>query len=334
MRQIFQKGMGYIISLFVVAIYFVMSYLTITDWELKSAQTIVEGLLLFISSVIVYTSLTKQGIINGRSNKKYIETLEAHLIVKKKIMPNIRYLQPWLNKDYVNLLKIGRTVYVDSAGYDYKDVFDETGKIKVDFKVEKPKFAENLQKPRLKALKKLFWLMFSDEMKFYRMQKKFIKKAQKYKVTRHTVSTLMSIDADTDPNNFGISEREYMKRQTSSNVISRLIFSFLSPSISVVFNGFNLETLFVQLLSVMLVLTSALSSMFASYFFMIRNHREKIIKTINKLEEFDNADLSEFKEKENERICSEKSICTQSPVVEEIRTEPLTRENSDVCSNT
>lgn len=337
MKHIFQKTMGYIIALLVVVMYFVMSYLIITDWKMNSAKTIVEGLLLFVSAVMVYSSLTKQGILNGRNDSKYIETLTSHLTTKKKILSKIKYLQPWLDKDYLNLLKIGRTVFIDSAGYSYSEVFTENGKINTDFKVEKPKFAENSQKCRLRPLKKLFWWMFGEEWKFYRMRRNFIRQAKRYKITRHTVSSVVNIDADSDPNNFGISEKEYLKRQNGTNIISRLVFSFLLPSVTFTFNGFSVETLLVQTISIMLVIISALVSMFAAYFFMVRTHRETIIKMVNKLEEFDNADLTEFKndkEKEDERIHSEKSVCTESPMVEEIRTEPQSREDGDVCSNT
>lgn len=338
MKHIFQKSMGYIIAFLVVVMYFVMSYLIIKDWKMNSAKTIVEGLLLFISAVMVYSSLTKQGILNGRSDQKYIETLTSHINTKKKILPKIKYLQPWLTKDYLSLLKIGRTVFVDSAGYDYKDVFYEDGKVNKKFKVEKPTFKDFSPKTKCKTLRRFFRWIFSQEWKDYREQKKYIKKAKRYKVTRLTVSSVVNIDADEDPNKFGITEKEFLRRQNGSNIIIRLVFSFLLPSVTFAFNGFSKEVLMVQAISVLMIIISALVSMFAAYFFMIRTHRGTIIKMVNKLEEFDNADLQEFKDKEKEkedaRIRSEEPILTQSNMVEEIRTEPLAGEDNSVCGNT
>lgn len=337
MKHIFQKSMGYIVAGMCVLMYFVFSYLIVSDWSINSAKTIMEGLLIFASSVMVYSSLTKQGILNGRSEPKYIETQETHLKAKQKILPKIKYLQSWLDKDYRTLMKVGRTVFTDSAGYDYSEVFTEDGKFVDGFKVEKPKFEPFPSKTKFKLLRRMWRFIFSEEWKLYREKKRYIQKVRHYKITRLTVSKVVNIDADEDPNNFGISEKVYLKKQMGSNIVSRLIFSFMIPSVSFAFNGFNIETFLVQLLSVMLIVISSLVSMFSAYFFIVRTHRGSIIKMINKIEEFDNADLTEFKndkEKEDERIHSEKSVCTESPMVEEIRTEPQSGEDGDVCSNT
>ncbi|MBR2385668.1 hypothetical protein IKA92_07495 [bacterium] len=339
MKHLFSKSMGYIIAALVVVFYFVLSYLVVEGWELNSATTIIEGSLLFVSAVIVYSSLTKQGILNGRSNDKYIETVKTHITTKQKIFPKVKYLQSWLDKNYNQLMKIGRQTFVDSAGYDYSQVFTEDGKIVSDFKVEKPKPMEFKRKwwPPIKWVAKLGRFIWGEDWKIYRMRKAFIRKAKHYKITRLTVSSVVNIDAEDDPNDFGITEKQYLKRENSKNIIFRFLFSFLLPSATFAFNGFNVETLFVQMLSILLIIISALFSMFGSYFFIVRTHRGTIIKIVNKLEEFDNADLTEFKtqkEKKDERICSEKSICEQSNVVEEIQQQPINGEVDSLRGNT
>lgn len=336
MKHIFQKSMGYIVAALVVAMYFVFSYLVIKDWSINSAKTIVEGLLIFISSVMVYSSLTKQGILNGRSEPKYIETQESHLKSKQKILPKIKYLQAWLDKDYKTLMKVGRTVYTDSAGYDYDEVFTEDGKLIESFRVKKPTFEPYPAKTKFKLIRRIWRFLFGEEWKLYRSRKKYINHAKHYKVTRLTVSNVVNIDADEDPNKLGLTEKQYLKRQNGSNIAGRLVFSFLIPSVSFAFNGFNMETFLVQLMSVMLVVISSLASMFSAYFFIVREHRGSIIKMINKLEEFDNADIKEFEEeKKNERICAKESIQSESNVVEEIRTEPQdsSGQSGDICCN-
>lgn len=337
MKQLFSKSMGYIIAVLVVVFYFVLSYLVVECWELNSAKTILEGSLLFISAVIVYSSLTKQGILKGRGNDKYIETVKSHITAKQKIFPNVKHLQAWLDKNYYQLLKIGRQTFISSAGYNYEEVFSEDGKIITTFKVKKPeamKFNRKWWKP-IKCFAKLGRFICGEDWKVYRMCKSYIKKAKHYKITRLTVSSVINIDAEEDPNNFGITEKQYLKRENSKNIIFRLIFSFLLPSVTFAFNGFSIETLFVQMISILLILISATFSMFGAYFFMVKTHRETIIKIVNKLEEFDNADLTEFKneEKKDERIHTKESVCSQSSMVEEIRTESHIGENSDLCGN-
>jgi len=339
MKHLFSKSMGYIIAALVVVFYFVLSYLTIDSWVMNSAKTIVEGSLLFISAVIVYSSLTKQGILNGRSNDKYIETVKSHITTKQKIFPKVKHLQSWLDKNYNQLMKIGRQTFVDSAGYDYNEVFTDDGKLISTFKVDKPEPMQFKRKwwAPIKWFAKLGRFIWGEDWKIYRMRKAFIRKAKHYKITRLTVSSVINIDAEDDPNDFGITEKQYLKRENGKNIIFRFIFAFLLPSVTFAFNGFNVETLFVQMVSILMIIISALFSMFGSYFFIVRTHRGTIIKIVNKLEEFDNADLEEFKvqkEKKDERICSKKSICEQSNVVEEIQQQPINGEADSLRSDT
>ena len=101
------------------------------------------------------------------------------------------------------------------------------------------------------------------------------------------VSDLLNINASRDPNNFGITESQYTKKQSGLSIASRLLFSVLLQSISFGFYGFNVATFLTQLLNVVLILLSAFFAMFNAYSFMVKTHRETIIKKINKLEEFE-----------------------------------------------
>lgn len=311
MKDFIQRNMGYFIAGIVCVLYFMMSYLIIDGWQLNSAKVAIEGSLLFICAYMVNNSLIKQGLMNGRANEKYKETLIAHMDQSKKIMPKIKWLQPWLDEDYFTTLRSKRTVFVNSAGYEYEKVFSKEGK-RLNFKVDKPKCEGKFG---------WFKVLFTEDYKLYRESKKYIKLAKEVKVTRLTVSDCLNIDKGKDPNDFGITEREYVKQQNRFAIVSRIFFSFLLPSISFSFYGFNPQTLIVQMIGIMLVLISSLFSMFASYFFMVRTHRESVIMRTNKLTEFDNSNIEEFKskeEKENGRIYSEESNSAEGDMVEEI----------------
>ena len=325
MKNFFTKNMGYFISILVVLFYFAFSYFGVEGWRIDVAQVVTEGVLLFMSSVIVNNALLKQGIQNGKNSKEYEETLTAHLKKKQKILPNIKYLQPWLDKDYYNLLKIGRSVYVNSAGYDYDKLFDEKGKVKNEFKLDKPTI-------KCKWYQKPFVYLFGAEMRVYREQRKYINKAKHYKVTRLKVSDVLSIDSHKDPNNFGSTVREYEKRQSGLNTLSKVFFSFFVPSISFIFYGFSIESLITQLIGIALSLISSLFSMFSAYVFMVRTHRNSIINIINKLEEFDNANLEELKESVD--VHTEESLPAESKLVEEICGNSNAGVSCDISSDT
>lgn len=331
MKEKLLKNMGYLIVLLDVGIYFILSYIFVDNFQVNILSIIVNGSLLFIGALIATMAMMKQGILCGRDSEKYKETLAAHIQQKKAIYPKLNRLQLWLDHNYLELLRIGRTVYINSAGYDYKEIFSEDGKYIDKFKIKKPEpkqYKKWYAKMFLPFLKLFRW-MFSDEWKLYREKKRYIHKAKKYKVTRLTVSDLLNINADRDPNNFGITESQYQKRQSGLTIASRLIFSVLLQSVSFGFYGFNLTTFLVQMLSVVMILVSALFAMFNSYSFMVKTHRETIIKKINKLEEYDNVSPKKLEEYEQEKLEKEKEleeakneshaeipICTESGMVE------------------
>lgn len=328
MKEKLLKNMGWIIVILDVAIYFILSYVFVKGFQQNLLTVFVNGALLFVGAMVATVSMMKQGLLNGGENAKYKETLEAHLKQKQKIYPKLSTLQAWLDKDYEKLLKVGRSMYINSAGYDYEEVFFDSGKLNTNFKVDKPAAMQFTKHPKLwaplKVIAKFFRWMFGEDWKVYRAKKRFIRKAKHYKITRLTVSDLMNVDADKDPNNFGITEKQYSARETTSSAISRLIFSMFLPSIAFGFFGFNLETLIIQILNMVLILMTALFSMFSAYSFKVKTHRNTIIKKTNKIEEFDNSGftletIEKEKEIEHERICSEEPIHSETNMVEENR---------------
>lgn len=341
MKEKLMKNMGYFIVLVDIGIYFIMSYIYVDSFQTNILSIIVNGALLFIGSVIATTAMMKQGILVGRDSAKYKETLEAHIRQKQKIYPKLSKLQDWLDYNYLDLLKIGRSVYVNSAGFDYEELFNADGKLNNNFKLKKPEpkvYKKWYQKALLPFFKLCRWL-FSDDWHIYREKKKFIKKAKRYKVTRLTVSDLININANHDPNNFGITENQYQRRQSGLTVSTKLILSILLQSVAFGFYGFNIETLLAQLLSIVIIVLSAFFEMFNSYSFMVKTHRETIIKKINKMEEFDNVDKSllekiyENKEEQKNANDTEIPVCTKGSVVQEIHGQNEPRQTNDLCGN-
>lgn len=343
MKEKLMKNMGYLIVLLDVAIYFILSYVYVDSFKVDILAIIVNGALFFVGSTTATIAMMKQGILTGRDSDKYKETLGAHITQKNKIYPKLNKLQIWLDYNYLELLKIGRSTYVNSAGYEYNEVFNENGKRVGDFRVEKPKpvkYTKWYQKVFL-PFYKLFRWMFSDDWKVYREKKRFIRQAKRYKITRLTVSDLININADKDPNNFGITEAQYQKRESGASAITKLVSAVLLQSIAFGFYGFNLETFLTQMLSVVLILLSAFFSMFNAYSFMVKTHRETIIKKINKLEEFDNVEKLVFetieKKKKEEEISddthTEISVCTKGDLVEEIHGHIDTGQENNLCGD-
>lgn len=291
MKEKLMKNIGYLIVLLDVTIYFIVSYVFIDGFNADIISIIVNGALLFIGAIIANSAMTKQGILNGHDSEKFKKTMEEHIKFKQKIYPKLKYFQDWLDKDYYKLLKLGRMVYVNSAGYEYSEIFTEEGKVKNDFVISKPKAPECKTKKQkfIFILKAPFWWLFGSDWKQYRLKKKFIHQAKRYKITRLTVTDLMNINNEKDPNDFLVNENKYMVGQDAKAVVSRLVFSVLLQSVSFAFNGFNLSTFLTQMLSIVLILLTSVFSMYSSYTFVVQRYRNSILMKINKLEEFDNA---------------------------------------------
>jgi len=329
MKEKLMRNMGYLIAILDVALYMLLSWVSIEGLRVNIIEIIVNGAMLFVGSIIANEALMKQGILNGRNSEEYKDTLKAHITEKNKIYPKLNNLQMWLDADYLKLLKMGRSVYTNSAGYDYEKVFMADGKINTDFFVEKP-----IKNGKWKLWEKLF----SPEWKLYREKIKFIKKAKKYKITHLKVSDLLDVEADKDPNNFGETEKQYTSKRSSLNVVSKLVFSIMLQSVSLVFFGFNMQALLTQLLNIFFVLIFALFSMFSAYSFMVKTHRETVIKKINKMEEFDNTNESLIKELNKKEVQknaddTKVSICTKSNMVQEIHGQSTTGQENNICSN-
>lgn len=326
MKEKLLKSMGFLIVLLDIAIYFIMSYVFVDSFQVNILAIAVNGTLLFVGAIVATTAMMKQGLLLGKDNEKYKETLQAHIKEKEKIFTKINKLQSWLDSDYLELLRIGRSVYVNSAGYAYEEVFNSDGKLNNAFSIKKPMKIgiSHWYNAIFAPVNNLFYWLFSDEWKLYREKQVLIRKAKRYKVTKLMVSDLLNVNASRDPNNFGMTESQYTKKQSGMSIVSRLLFSVLLQSISFGFYGFNIATFLTQLLNVVLILLSAFFAMFNAYSFMVKTHRETIIKKINKLEEFDNVPneildkLNKLEERDNGNVCSEISVCTQSSMVEKV----------------
>lgn len=316
MKEKLMKSTGYFIALLTVGIYLITSFIFIDSLQINLLTIIVNSGLLFAGAVICNSALLQQGLLNGHNSEIFKETLRAHIEQRKKIFPRLKYLQTWLDNDYYKLLKLGRMGYVNSAGYDYEEVFSETGKFNKEFKIKKPDKREG------------------EEWKLYKQQVRYINKAKKYKITRLTVSSVLQIEASPDPNDFGISEKKYVAKQNTMSVVSRLVFSVLLQSVTFDFYGFNLANFLVQLMSIASVLIGAFYSMFGAYTFVVKTYREQVKDKISKLEEFENADLSELLNKEEREVELRTEIPreSQSDMVEEIYTTKEHREESNIQS--
>lgn len=320
MRDRIMKNMGLLITVPTLALYVLLSYIFIESLQVNILQIVVNGAILFVGAVIVNTALTHQGILLGCENKSYQATQKSYLEEKDKIYPYLKDLQLFLDMDYQQTLKKARTNFTYMAGYNYLDVFTEDGKFKNEFVVPKPQC-----KGCFKHLQ--------EEWKSYKNKVKAITKAKKFKLTRLTTFQLLNAEENDakDPNNYGITKANYLKKNSISNFIVRIVGAVLLQSISFGFTGFNLQSLLVQLVNIFLILCSGAYSMYKAYYFVVDKHRQTILFKMNKLEEFYNvvinglleeiqaqADIENVKQKEGKDVCTKISTNAESGVVETI----------------
>lgn len=315
MKDKIMKNMGLIITVPTLALYVLLSYVFIDSFQINILQIVVNGAILLVGAVIVNTALMHQGILLGGENKSYQATQAAYLQEKDKVYRYLKDLQLFLDVDYQEMLKKARTNFTYMAGYNYLEVFSEDGKYRNEFVVPKPK-------------KKGIFKYFSEEWKNYRNKKRAIAKARKYKLTRLTTFILLNAEENDgkDPNNYGITKANYLKKNSISSLVSRIVGAILLQSISFGFTGFSLQSFLVQLVNIFLILCSGAYSMYKAYYFVVDKHRQTILFKINKLEEFYNVAITDelenkaenLKEREGEDVCAEIPTNAESGVVETV----------------
>ena len=326
MKDKIMKNMGLIITVPTLALYVLLSYVFIDSFQINILQIVVNGAILLVGAVIVNTALMHQGIILGEENKNYQATQFAYLKEKDKVFPYLNTLQRYLDDEYEKMLKKARANYLFMAGYDYLDVFSEDGKYNANFVIEKP---------RVQGMFKIF----TEEWRSYKNKKRLVMKARKYKLTRLTTFQLLNSEENesNDPNKFGITKAGYLKRNSVTNIVTRIVGAILLQSISFGFTGFNLKSLLVQLINIVLILCSGAYSMYKAYYFVIDKHRQTILLKMNKLEEFYNIAITERMErqenKEGEDVCTEIPTDAKSDMVETVRSGEYTRQDDSVQSS-
>lgn len=325
MKERFTRNMGYVIVLFIIAMYFVISYLFIEGFNDNPIVSILDGILISIGTIVSTISMANQGIINGKYSEKYQSSLKSHLIKKQEIVHKINRLQDWLDEDYYRLMKMEKTTLVNSAGFEYEEVFGEKGKVLDFFKIPKPaKLELKTKKERFFGLfYKMHYYFYSEEWKYYRERKRFVKKARRYNITRLTVNDVVNINTNKDPNDFGSNEAQYLKKKSFGTVLTRLFMSFGLPFIAFAYHDFSIAFFIQQLVIILMMIISSLMSMFFAFTYMVGANRDGVIKKTNKLEEFKNSNIFRNDLSDDKKVVEEKTAVEQNEAIFDIIEEKI-----------
>jgi hypothetical protein len=270
-KKYIKQYIGYIVIVLACLIYIARGIITVEETGKTVMQILGDGFLALFFGLFINYVFELQGMMDGERNEKVIATNQKHAEIVEDISPNIDKLDAWCDKKNKEALKLARIRILSAHGLKYDDCFDEEG-------VAKPlslctKNLQQVQKEERKIIK--------DKIKGY-------KKACKVKLTLLTTNLLTSEGGrDYDPYYLGQTKRQYKRKTTTMDLISKLgiacIFGYYGAKFVSTFSWAFLIWTGIQ---VVLFLIMGVVKLYTSYMFVIDDYRARVIKKIDNLTKF------------------------------------------------
>ncbi len=262
---------GFIGALFVAIAYILWGYIDLTETGKSVIEIIGEGLFVFILTYSITTLLRVQGLLLGKSNKKFVGTEELFGETVEKVSPLTPFAEEFILGENESALKKVRTRVLSKVGLVYSDHFDEQGRFLENFYVIK----DEMSKQELKRVKK---------------KNNALNNAIYANVTMLQFDDLTSDEtAEEDPNYLGPTERQYMFTRSLFSAVSSvgiaIVLGYYTYELIKDFERADLIYRFIQLA---IALSLGLISMLFAYLFIVNRLRGRMINKINRLDKFYN----------------------------------------------
>ncbi len=276
--EIFYKNAGYLAVVLVSLAYIAGSFLLISATGKTVYEIIAGGIISMLVGVLINGSFRSLGLRRGEEDERTISTSNLYAQTIDSIVPHIDKLQDYCDKENVRALSNIRKKILARAGMSYSECFDEYGVVK-SFDYELYSEEEIELASRRKKRKYL---------KINRVRKRAYDKAVNVKIKLLSPAILTSDDVkENDPFNFGKSKKEYSSQQSAGDVISRIvmaiIFGYFGVSLA---SEINIALLIWNTMQIAMYIASGVIQMYATYTWIVNDHRIGVIKKIDCLQKF------------------------------------------------
>lgn len=285
-KDFIQRNVGYLVAAFISLVYVATSIITPAETGKSLAAILVDGALSFFLGMVLTQVFSLQGIMRGKDDPRLLETIRLHGEQVIRIAPFIDGLDDWCEKKTAEALRRERTKVLAEGAMKYADYFDEDG-------VAKPFVPRDCQDKRERKRE-------AERIRVYR-------RAVKVKITPLLAGVLTGGgERVEDPNNFGPDIPEYMRnllgRTAFSKVVLACIFGYYGIRL---IQDFSYADLVWKVFQVGMFCAMGVVQENQAYLFMVDQYRRRMVRFIDRLQEFEVTKTSVMGEKgEAEHECS------------------------------
>lgn len=267
-KDFINKNIGYLVALFVSLAYIATSILTLGESGKSIAKIIGDGAASFFLGTLLTHVFSLQGILRGKKDPRMLSTEALHGEQVVRITSCINRLDDWCDKKTSEALRRERTKILARNAMRYEDYFDEGG-IARDFEPRTCKTREERRREKLRY--------------------KTYKQAVAVRITPLLAGTLTGGgERVADPFDFGPDigdyERSTVRRGAITKILLACVFGYYSVDLIV---GFSYAELIWKIFQVGMYCTSGVIQTQQSFLFVVDQYRRRIVRAIDRLQEFE-----------------------------------------------
>lgn len=276
--EIFYKNAGYLAVLLISLAYIAGSFLLISSTGKTVYEILAGGVISLIVGILINGVFRSLGLRRGEEDERTLSTSNLYAQTIDSVVCHIDKLQDFCDLENIRALSTVRKKILARAGMKYSDCFDESGVLKsFDYELYSDEEIELASKRKRRKY-----------LKINRQRKRAYDKAVNVKIKLLSPAVLTSDDAkENDPFNFGKSKKEYSSQQNVADVASRIImaiiFGYFGVSLA---SEINVALLIWNTIQIAMYIASGVVQMYATYTWIVNDHRVGVIKKIDCLQKF------------------------------------------------
>jgi hypothetical protein len=296
-KEVLSNFFGYLIVAFTCALYVLTTIFVLNPTGKTLGQIIGDGLLAFGIGITINRLMSMQGILNGMRTKVVGDTMVLFGKTVDKVSGVINKLDEWCYKKNLDTYKCQRTKILARAGLKYDDCFFEDGTAKPfvytlqehSYTVDEERLKNPLTRKAEKLRIKIASKNRSNAQKDAKFKNKCYLKAVRLKLTDLYASDLTSEGGKQgDPNYLGLTINEYLTVDSLKSIISKVLLAIAIGIYGIeLISNFSWMNLIWRSFQIFIFLAFGLVKLRKSYMFVTNEYRGRIIKKIDRLEEFE-----------------------------------------------
>ena len=276
--EIFYKNAGYLAVLLISLAYIAGSFIMISATGKTVYEIIAGGIISLIVGILINGVFRSLGLRRGEEDEKTVSTSNLYVETIDSVVCHIDKLQDFCDMENTRALSNIRKKILARVGISYSDCFDEAGVVKsFDYELYSD---EEIEKSSKRKRRKY--------LKINKLRKQAYEKAVNVKIKLLSPAILTSDSVkENDPFNFGKSKKEYSSQQNAADVISRVVMAIIFGYFGVTLaSEINVALLIWNTMQIVMYIASGVVQMYATYSWIVNDHRVGVIKKIDCLQKF------------------------------------------------